>query len=561
MLTDFLKNALDRGIDLLRELGATPVRGGGNVPPPVTVQSLRIRKRKGKKRLNAGGSGPAPGRSVDVLAPPAQDLDEKGVRSRLLDSFVKASHGELTAFSALHLEALQRDPLFYGHLARWYFAHGSIRDHQELFAAHLLTSPHPEHREHGYVLMQALRPYQVERVVRYCKETLSYPTRALRSAVRFYLRRREGSVQWFDEHVIRRRGSLKYLYSSLHIRPSPRADLVLFKDSPPEESRVFMARQLEKFKDDPARQAEMILRHRIHFTTAVGAIKHFTPGVIFALATVLTPQQAINILSFFEKRGGLRDSSTRQVIEEKIRRGATESRVSDFKSLVALEKVKADGELADRLLAMTQERLRNRGRITVPTAIFVDKSGSMQQCIEIGRLLATMCSSLAESELYVHAFDGYSFEIRPRGAGFADWQRAFACITADGCTSIGAPLRSLMDKEIEQILIISDGEENTAPRFRDALQAYEAKHRRKVRVVFLKVSATAHTPLDDDLKGRDGMVIPFAGDYYTLPNVIPMLCTGDNYELVDEVMQLPLHTKDDLAHLPPGFDEETFEIL
>jgi hypothetical protein len=561
MIVEIFKRAIDTGIDFLNQLNTTPMRTGGHVPPSVTVQTLRLRKRKGKKRLRKMKGNPEFVSVFEAAQNPAPAQDEKGIRARLVDSFLKASHGDLASFARLHLEALSKDPIFYGHLARWYFERGSIRDHQELFAAHLLTSPYPEHREHGKVLMQVLRPYQVERIVKYCKEILSYPTRALRSAVTFYLRRREDNVLWFDEHVIRRRGAMKYLYSSLHIRPCPRADRVLFKNDPPEDSRVLIAAQLEKLRNDPARQAELIVKHRIHYTAALGAIKHFTPGVVFALATVMTPQQIINNLTFFEKRGGLKDSYTRQVIEEKIRYGVTESRVSDFKSLVALRKIQADEDLAKTLLDMTYQRLRNRGRITVPTAIFVDKSGSMEACIEIGKLLATMCSSLAESDLHVHAFDAYSFEVKAKGTDFAAWEQAFAPIKADGATSIGAPLRQLMKHNIDQILIISDGEENTAPMFRGALKAYEDKHKKTVRVIFLKVRTKNETPLDRDLSGRDGMIIPFDGDYYNLPNVVPLLCTGNDFELVDEIMQLPLHKSEDLLNLPPGFNDKTFEVL
>ena len=56
-------------------------------------------------------------------------------------------------------EMLTRDPLFYGRLATWYQANGAVRDHKEVFIAHLLVSDLPEHREAGFVLLQDLPPY------------------------------------------------------------------------------------------------------------------------------------------------------------------------------------------------------------------------------------------------------------------------------------------------------------------------------------------------------------------------------------------------------------------
>ena len=51
----------------------------------------------------------------------------------------------------------------------WYQDNGEVRDHHEVFIAHLLTSDLSEHREAGFVLLQKLPPYQVARVVSFMK--------------------------------------------------------------------------------------------------------------------------------------------------------------------------------------------------------------------------------------------------------------------------------------------------------------------------------------------------------------------------------------------------------
>lgn len=486
---------------------------------------------------------------------------EVGVRTRLISTFLNSSHGQLKTFTDIHLEAIEKDPIFYGHLARWYSEKGTIRDHNELFAAHLLTSPFPDHRENGFVLLQFLRPYQVKRVVKYCKETLNYPTRALKSAIIFYLTRREKNTNWFDEHVIRDKQSIKFLYSSLHIKPSERAEQILFQEKPPQDSRVYYAKMLSKLRSNPEKQAELILKHKIHFTTALGSVATFTPSLLFALASVMTPQQVINNLKFFEKRGALNNYNIMLIVNEKIQKGISESRVSDFKSLRAVSEISNDSQIAEKLLDMTQKRLLKRGKINEPTAIFVDKSGSMSTCIKIGKLLAVLCSSIAQSDIYVYAFDSNSFEINPDEKNLSSWNKAFEQIIADGSTSIGAPFTKLANKKVSQILVISDGEENVPPFFADMLKKYEEENEIKCKVIFLKVNNKANTSFEDSLKGRDYMTIPFNGDYYTLPNIIPLLCAGNDFELIEEIMSVPLFTKGDLLNLPPGFDEENCEIL
>jgi len=532
--------------------------------PPPTRKKV---KNRGKKRRGMGmdrGKTVNPAGILNILEQARMNAGgekEASIRSRLLNSFLRATHGDLATFGVIHREALARDPVFYAHIARWYFEKGIIRDHHELFVAHLLTSPFREHRDHARVLMQYLRPYQVGRVVRYSKEVLNYSTRALKAAVTFYLRRREDSPLWFDEHVIRRRDAMKYLYATLHIKPSERASKILFEDDPPQDSRVYIAKQLEKLSGRPDEQARLILKHKIHYTAAIGAIRNFTPSILFSLASVMTPQQVINNLKFFERRGALNNIDVRTVVEQKLKHGQKESRVQDFKSLVALSKLNADSNLAAELMELTNKRLKDKGEIKVPTAIFVDKSGSMEQCIEIGKLLASMCSAIATSDLHVFAFDTNSFEVKPRGNEFSCWERAFAPITANNATSIGAPFSRLMNREVDQIVIISDGEENSSPKFRDMLKKYEKLHNKTLKVFFVKVATTTLTPLEKDMMEEDMTVIDFNGDYYNLPNVIPMLCAGSSFEMVDEVLNCELYTEESMNHLPVQFDEETFEVL
>lgn len=485
---------------------------------------------------------------------------ENDDRQALLNGFLHPSHGKLPELQGLHSRALGRDPLFYGHLAGWYRQHGSIRDHHELFVAHLLTSKFSDHRQHGKVLLQHLRPYQVARVVRYTKETLRYQTRILRSAVRFYLKRREAVPAWLEECVVRDRHSMKYLYATLRLAPGELAEQMLFGRGAP--GRLQVVRELQRARHVPRVQAGLIRDHKIHFTTAMGTIKHFTPEVLSALVSVMTPQQVINNLGFLEKRGGLACDAIRLQVEARIKEGVHEARVSDFKALVALSSIKADPDLRLRLYRMTQERLRSRGRITVPTALLVDKSGSMQACIEAGKRLAMLVSSICDATLYVEVFDHASFSFNPQRRDLLGWERAFEYVVAAGCTSIGAPVRKLMEQRVEQFVIVSDGEENEAPFFGPSLEEYQRRHGLRCRVIFLKVN-NQESILERNLANRDIdlTVYRFNGDYYNLPNVVALLCAGARADLVEQVMNVPLFRSVDLRRLAKGFDEKTLEVL
>lgn len=484
---------------------------------------------------------------------------ERDVRAALLDSFLHASHGKLGTIHDVHAEALERDAIFYGHLARWYIENGAVRDHQELFVAHLISSPLPAHRVHGAVLMQRLRVYQVARVVKYARERLHVRGRALRRAVETWLRRREAHEAWFDECAIRDRRTLKGLYASLHIKPSLHAQRVLFDDAPPQGSRVEVARRLARLADDPAAQARLIVEHHIHYTTALGAVKHWTPMLLFALVKVMTAPQVITNLAMLQRRGAFACPETKALLDQRIREAVTCNRVCDFKTVVALRAVGHDARVSGGLLESLQKRLRNRGTIDVPTALFVDKSSSMDEAVEIGKQLAILCSTVAARDLHVFAFDSLPFEIVPQRRDIGGWEEAFGPIRANGTTSIGAPFLRLKGRRVEQIVVITDGEENSRPMFRDALETYEHQHGVRCRVIIIRVGGrNVATPLEQSLRDREITVIPFKGDYYNLPNVVPMLCTTPQ-ALVEEVLATPLHTFDD--PLAPGFDEATHEIL
>ena len=80
-------------------------------------------------------------------------------------SLLTTPHRKLEQVAEIHQLIIELDPIFYGHLAVWYQRNGDVRDHKEVFVAHLLTSHLTEHRDAGFVMVQEFPPYQVARVV------------------------------------------------------------------------------------------------------------------------------------------------------------------------------------------------------------------------------------------------------------------------------------------------------------------------------------------------------------------------------------------------------------
>lgn len=474
---------------------------------------------------------------------------EHDLRLDILNSLLTTPHRELSQVSELHKTILGLDPIFYGHLAVWYQSYGDVRDHKEVFIGNLLMSEHEAHRGAGFVLLQKLPPYQVARVVDFVKTQKGSVPRSTRTAVERYLREREANADHFDRAALRARKAMKHLYATLHIKPDERADAVLFKDNPPAGSLAFTLKQLAK-AETSAEQARLIVENKIPYTIAIGAVKKLAPTVLVALISQMTPQEVINNLNSLKKRGALDHVEVKALVDEKIAEGAKSERVSAFKAMKAAEVAGVDEATAEQLGKVASEQVKRKGRITKSTALFVDKSSSMTEAIEVGKQIATLISGVAEAELYVYAFDSMAYPVKTadeKKSELADWERSFSLIFPQGSTSIGAPLEVMRIKKqaVEQIIIVTDEGENTSPYFETVLPRYMEELKTLPNVIIVKVGQHSDQ-LERALRkiNQPCETFTFEGDYYSLPNLVPLLSRPSRIELLMEILEVPLPTRE-----------------
>lgn len=470
---------------------------------------------------------------------------EVDVRLGLLNSLLSAPHAELEKVRHLHEEALRLDPVLYGPLAAWYFIHGEVRDHKILFVAHLLTSEHREYRDAGFALVQRLAPYEVDRVLRYMKEKLGRLPRSTRTAVGYYLKSREQDNAWFDSAAVRSKKVLKGLYASLHIKPGERANKILFLDDPPQGSLPYAVKRLAGAS--PGEQAEIIYKHRIPYPVAVGAIRKMMPSVMIALINNMTPSELVNNLNSLKRRGAFENPEVKHLIEEKLEKTKSYARATTMKAKVAADIV-GDEDVKKKLEEVVDTRIKEKGRIKRPTSLFIDKSGSLEVAIGIAKHAAAMLSTAMDENipLYVYAFDTAAFEIRSQGKSYADWDKAFKMIKANGGTSIGSAMAALRSQKryVEQVMIITDEGENQHPYFAPEYQAYASALNIKPNVIIVDVGDFT-TKIQDELRRIQAPCesVTFTGDYTSLPNLIPMLTRPSRLELLNEILATPLPTR------------------
>jgi hypothetical protein len=474
-------------------------------------------------------------------------VHEHDVRVQILNSFLTTPHRKIEELAPLHTSALERDPLFYGHLAPWYFEKGEVRDHKVLFVTHLATSDFSEFREAAWMLLQKLAPFEVARVVDHSKRVIGKTPRSLRGAIAHYLKTRENNVRQFDGAALRARNDLKHLYASLRLKPGPRAQAILFDEQPPVDSPLAALKQLAKAQNADE-QAQIILEHRLPYTTAVGAIKHVTPALLVALISAMSPQEVINNMAALKRRGAMDDKDVKALIEQKIAESATDKRVSTLKAKKAIEVAQLD-EGTERLLTeVTDKRVAAKVEIKRPTALFVDKSSSMTLAIDVAKQLAALISAVITADFRVYAFDSVAFEVKTaidadKRPALSDWEKAFKLIKADGSTSIGSALAKMTREQwyAENLVIVTDEGENTAPYLRDAYTEYADKMKVAPSLIIVQVGGSNPdfvTKLQS--RGIEVMRYQFKGDAYSLPNILPLLAMPSKGELVDLILQYEL---------------------
>jgi hypothetical protein len=483
------------------------------------------------------------------MTPAEQDL-----RLKILNTLFTTPHRKLEAIHPVHADLVKQDPLFYAHLAAWYRKNGDVRDHTEMFVVTLSLSSFEGHRDTGLAMLRDLPPYEVGRVVDFVKGRVEKKNgkeerwglfknlpRSLKTEVEHYLREREKDPIRFDGAVLHARKTLKRLYAALHVKPGPRAQAILFDDAPPEDSRLAVLKKIAK-STNPAEQAKLIVDHRIPYRVAASVVAQMTPSVLVALIETMTPQELINNVSSLQKRGAMDHPEVKKLIEEKIESAKGAKRVSAFKAKQAVKAADVDPDLAAKLHEVTQDQVRAKGTIKRPTALLVDKSGSMEPAIAVAQQLGALIAGIMDAPLYVYAFDTIAYPIDAPGPDLKSWEKAFAGIKAGGSTSVGVAVEMMTRKKtaVEQLIVVTDEGENAAPHFVPSVQKYRETVKADPNIVFVKVGGSDYLEKMCLAAGIAADAFTFEGDYYSLPNLIPILTRPSKLDLLIEIMETPL---------------------
>jgi hypothetical protein len=239
-------------------------------------------------------------------------------RNILYRQLMQVPHRDYAPAVSQFRTALEEDPDFVMR-ACVYLAMGNtkIRDQEDISIITLLQSPaiYRYAREAGRVLllgsdfydiepakMSGLPPFRVVRVLQFIAGSDRKVPRLAKSLATDYVRGLEADPRRFDGVAIRGRKGLKWLYTNYHIKPSERADAILFKEQMPEDSSLGVLKQIAN-SDNVNEQARLVVEHKIPYRVAISVLPKMNPVVGVALIDAMSPTEALNSRSWVERSG------------------------------------------------------------------------------------------------------------------------------------------------------------------------------------------------------------------------------------------------------------------
>lgn len=508
---------------------------------------------------------------------------ETDYRIKLLNSLMSCPHREIHTVYPIHKEVEEQDPDLYRHLAAWYADKGHVRDHLDVFITNLTLSKSDRSRDVGLALLNELPPHRIYNIARFIigdevkfvekkttivqgKNKYQYTVkkerrglnknipRSFRTEVERYFAEREADPEWFDGVVLVARNKVKWLYKTLRLShdKNGRANKILFKGEIPENSRLQFVKDLAKC-NDPAEQARVIIEKKIPYKIASSVVESMTPVVLLALISVMSDQELLKNMGSLNKRGVMNNPDLKKVVDERLVKIKKSNKVSALTASIAADNAGLDIETSKALKDISGAQLKKSNTvINKNTALLIDKSGSMEVALELGKRLASAIATAMndENKLFVYAFDNMPRKVISTGKDLGSWENAMSELQASGGTCCGVAIDALtrLDTPVEQIIIITDECVAGAPNVNVGYGNVAKKFGFNPSVRIIRCNGSfgkkddVFKPLE--LRGDvDVDRVDFDGDYFSIPNLLLFLNKSSRLDLLLEVMDYPLPSR------------------
>ena len=484
-------------------------------------------------------------------------MEEKELfeKNKLIQQVLKMPHGNLYNYIESYSIAKQDKDLF-AHFTVWNNEKSVVRDSKIAFpvlALRTFNKSDTKYAENAIANLMTLNPRDLYKAYLFSKELTLQNNRIsggwrklLQNSIQKYLEIRENNNGWWDNTVVRNRKAMLGLYAISHKKPTDRVQKILFEKQYPNDS-VFEA--IKNLKNLPELEAgSLILKHKIPMPlVATSGLKiKDNQNLLLAMVENMTGNEILNNSNMLKQLGAFNFPAVKASYDNAINKAKDDKRVNVFKASKAVEKV--DKNIGNKLISIQKSKEKELKKIQANVLILADASGSMQHIIELSKKIAGAVSANVVGNNYLIFFNSSPRLFKVTDKSYDEICSITKNVVAQGQTSVGCGLSYINDcgYDIDIIIIVSDGGENSYPSFVTAYKKYVSKKEQEPVVYFFRVGVDRDT-LSESCASSNIQIEKFevgsSFDYYALPNILNTIETK-RYALINEILDTPLLTLD-----------------
>ncbi|MNO44635.1 hypothetical protein D3C76_348820 [compost metagenome] len=303
------------------------------------------------------------------------------------------------------------------------------------------------------------------------------------------------SEYWAIKYNGRGRGySLGDAIATAHPKPEDLKQQALFRYLRGLEANLALLPQVEALENLKlvSTEEEMIAwieRGKLPYETVTGAIKP-SKAVWEALLYQMPTFALLRHMNAMQRAGVLEEKRNLDYVVNRItdEQALKKAKIMPFRLATAFRQVDHP-ELRDALREAAELTFDNLPELGEKTAIFLDISGSMNgQYLEIGSVFALALYKKTQGSSLFWLFDTEVVDARPSRKDSILTQAAQ--IHARGGTDTGTPVRKLIQerRKVDQIIIITDEQQNSGSPFYEQLRLYRSKVNRDVKAFVVDIA-------------------------------------------------------------------------
>ena len=303
------------------------------------------------------------------------------------------------------------------------------------------------------------------------------------------------SEYWAIKYNGRGRGySLGDAIATAHPKPADLKQQALYRYLIGQEANLSLLPQVEALEQlkragSEAEQLMWIEAGKLPHEVVTGAVKP-TKAVWEALLHQMPIFALLRHLNTLDRAGVFEDRYNLAIAVERLtdQRALKKSKILPFRFATAFRQVQHP-VLRDALRDATEYTFDNLPDLEDQTAIFLDISGSMNgEYLQIGSVFALALYKKTQGNSLFWLFDTEVEDARPSRRDSILSQADL--IQARGGTDTGAPVRKLLAerRKVDQIVMITDEQQNQGSPFYEALQKYRSKVNPHVKAYIIDIA-------------------------------------------------------------------------